>query len=117
MRENERLHQETMSITGKERAKVLRSKVYGKGRKRQRYFTGTGLYNYPTANAMILRSFYACNGLMYACLVLSRVPGPPTGVTRLPRVSGKANKNFAGGDLVGICPLPESPKNRSEWLS
>ena len=32
-------------------------------------------------------------------------------------VSGKANKKFADGQLVGICPLPESPKTRSEWLS
>jgi len=35
----------------------------------------------------------------------------------VPRVSGKANKNFAGGDLVGVCPLPESSKNCSEWLA
>ena len=34
-----------------------------------------------------------------------------------PRVSGKANKIFAGGDLVGVCPLPESSKNCSEWLA
>ena len=34
-----------------------------------------------------------------------------------PRVSGKANKNFAGGDLVGVCPPPESSKNCSEWLA
>ena len=27
------------------------------------------------------------------------------------------NKNFAGGDLVGVCPLPESSKNCSEWLA
>jgi len=77
MRENERLHQETMSITGKERAKVLRSKVYGKGRKRQRYFTGTGLDNYPTANAKDF-AVVLCLQRSHVCLpCLVSGPGAP----------------------------------------
>ena len=49
--------------------------------------------------------------------VQQRVEGLSSHPDTLPRVSGKANKNFAGGDLVGVCPLPESSKNCSEWLA
>ena len=33
-----------------------------------------------------------------------------------PRVSGKANKNFAGGERGGIYPPAENSTNHSEWL-
>jgi hypothetical protein len=50
-------------------------------------------------------------------IMITWEPGLSSFLTMPPRVSGKANKNFAGGDLVGVCPLPESSKNCSEWLS